>query len=90
MSVFQSYCIFVGLFQFADAFFGSILQISAYGLLHIMCIASESQTVFWAQNFRDIQLIPNFFKISSLSLILQFLEGIIGNKLRNRWILIQQ
>ena len=70
--------------QFADAFFGSILQISAYFLLYIMCISSKSQTVFWAQNFRDIELIPDIFKISSLSLILQFLEGIIGNKLPNR------
>ena len=52
----------VGFFQFTDAFFGSILQISAYFLLHIMCISSKSQTVFWAQNFRDIQLIPNFLR----------------------------
>ena len=48
--------------QFTDAFLGSILQISAYFLLYIMCISSKSQTVFWAQNFRDIQLIPNFLR----------------------------
>ena len=24
-----------------------------------MCISSKSQTVFWEQNFRDVQLIPN-------------------------------
>ena len=55
-----------------------------------MCISSKRQTMFWAQNFRDVQLISNFLKISSMALILQFLEGIIGNKLPNRWILIQQ
>ena len=63
-----------------------------YQYLHIFAvyyanISSKNQTVFWAQNFRDVQLIPNFFKISSLSLILQFLEGTVGNKLPNRWIL---
>ena len=29
-------------------------------LLYIMCISSKRQTVFWAQSFRDVQLIPNF------------------------------
>ena len=72
-SVFQSYYIFVSVFfQFTNAFFGSILQIFAYFLLYIMCISSKSETVFWAQNFPDVQLIPNIFKISSLALILQF------------------
>ena len=47
-------------FQFTIAFSGSILQISAYFLLYIMCISSKIQTVFWAQNFPDIQLIPIF------------------------------
>ena len=56
--------------------------------LCIMCISSKSKTGFWGQKFPDVQLIPNFFKITSLSLILQFLEGIVGNKLPNRWILI--
>ena len=31
-------------------------------LLYIMCISSKSQTMFWAQNFRDVQMIPNFFR----------------------------
>ena len=53
---------FVVFFQFTDAFFGSILPISAYFLLYIMCISSKSQTVFWAQNFRDVQLIPNVLR----------------------------
>ena len=44
----------VGFFQLTNAFFGSILQIIAYFLLYIMCISSKSQTVFWAQNFRDV------------------------------------
>ena len=53
----------VGFFlQFTDAFFGSILPIFAYLLLYIMCISSKSQTVFWAQNFRVVQLIPNFLR----------------------------
>ena len=52
----------VGFFQFTDAFFGSILPIFAYVLLYIMCISIESQTVLWAQNFRDVQLIPNFLR----------------------------
>ena len=38
-------------------FFGSILPIVAYFLLYIM-----SQTVSWAQNFRDVQLIPNILR----------------------------
>ena len=56
---------------FCDAFFpihqclfwGSILPIFAlFFLPYIMCISSKSQTVFWAQNFRDVQLIPNFLR----------------------------
>ena len=43
-------------------FFGSILPIFAYCLLYIMCISSKRQTVFWAQNFRDVQLMPNFLR----------------------------
>ena len=49
----------VSFFQFTDAFFGSILPICIF-LLYIMCISLKSQTVFWAQHFRDVQLIPNF------------------------------
>ena len=49
-------------FQFTDTFFGSILPIFAYFLLYIMCISSKSQTVFWAQNFRDVQLNRNFLR----------------------------
>ena len=43
-------------------FFGSILPIFAYFLLYIMCISSKSQTVFWAENFRDLQLISSFLR----------------------------
>ena len=46
--------------QFTNAFFGLILTIFAYFLLYIMCISLKNQTVFWAQNFCDVQLIPNF------------------------------
>ena len=81
----------VGFFQFTNAFFGSILyQYLHIFFMYIICISSKSQTVFWAQNFRDVQLISNFFKISSLALILQFLEVIVVNKLPNELILIQQ
>ena len=60
-SVFQSYYIFVSFFfSIRQCFFGSILPIFAYFLLYIMCISSKSLTVFWAQNFPDVQLIPNF------------------------------
>ena len=52
----------VSFFQFTDAFLGSTLQISAYILLYIMCISSKSQAEFWAQNFRNIQLILNFLR----------------------------
>ena len=89
-SVFKIYCTFVSVFSIQQCLFGSILLLFAYFWLYIMCISSRSQTVFWAQNFRDVQLIPNFFKISNLSLILQFLEGILGKTLPNRWILTQQ
>ena len=34
-------------------------------LLYIMCISSKSQTVFWAQHFRDVQLIPNLLRYPS-------------------------
>ena len=78
----------VGNFQFTHAFFGSILPIFAYFLLYIMCISSRSQTVFWAQSFRDVQL--TFFKTSSQSLIFQVLEGIVGKQMPNKLILIQQ
>ena len=62
-SVFQSYCIFVSVFFNSQMLFcGSILPIFAYILLYIMCILSKSQTVFWAQNCRDVQLIPNFVR----------------------------
>ena len=62
-SVFQSYYIFVSVFFFNSPlpFLGSILyQYLHTFLLYIMCISSKSQTVFWAQNFRDVQLIPNY------------------------------
>ena len=42
--------------------FGSILLLFAYFWMYVMCISSNSQTVFWAQNFRDVQLIPNFLR----------------------------
>ena len=45
-------------FQFTDDFFGSTLPIFAF--YFAVYYVSKSQTVFWAQNFRDIQLIPNF------------------------------
>ena len=97
-SVSQSYYIFVSdSFNSPMPFLGRFYQylhifccLLYVFLLFIMCISSNSQTEFWAQNFRDVQLIPNFFKISSLALIFQFLEGIIGKKLPNRWILIQK
>ena len=52
----------VGFFQFTSAFFGLILPIFAYFWMYTMCLSSESQTVFWAQNFRDVQLIPKFLR----------------------------
>ena len=33
-------------------------------LLYIMCISSKTPTMIWAQNFRDVQLIPNFLTLS--------------------------
>ena len=42
--------------------FGSILLIFAYFWLYIMRISSKGQTVFWAQNSRNVQLIPNFLR----------------------------
>ena len=58
--VFQSYCTFVSVLFNQRCLFGSILLLFAYFWLYIMCISSKSQTVFWAQNFRDVQLIANF------------------------------
>ena len=46
--------------QFIDAFFGSILPICVYFFLYIMRISSTVKQSFGAQNFRDVQLIPNF------------------------------
>ena len=56
--------VFLCLFFFSihRCLFGSILPIFAYFLLYIMCISSKSQTAFWAQKFRDVQLIPNFLR----------------------------
>ena len=52
----------VGFFNSPDAFFGSILPIFAYFCCIIVCISSKSQTVFWGQNFRDVQLIAKFLR----------------------------
>ena len=43
--------------QFTDAFLGGRF---VPFLLYIICISAKSQTVLWAQNFRDVQLITNF------------------------------
>ena len=43
-------------------FLGRFYQYLHIILPYIMCISSKSQTVFWAQNFRDVQLIPNFLR----------------------------
>ena len=59
-SAFQSYCIFVSAFLIPMPFLVWFYRYQHIFLLYIMCISSKSQTVFWAQNFRDIQLIPNF------------------------------
>ena len=84
-SVFQSYYIFVSVFFNSPMpFFGSILPIFEYVLLYIMCISSKTQTVCFGHKIVVI------FKISSLAPILQFLEGIVGNKMPNEWILLQQ
>ena len=49
----------VGFFQFTDAFFGvDFTNICRFFLY----ISSKSLTMFWAQNFRDVQLIPNFLR----------------------------
>ena len=49
----------------------------------------KSQTVFWAQNFRDVQLFPNFLRYPAWLCIAAFGRHCC-NKLPNRWILIQQ
>ena len=55
---------FVSVFFFNSPipFFGSILPIFAYFCCILCVFHSKSQTVFWAQNFRDVQLIPNFLR----------------------------
>ena len=86
-SVFQSYCIFV------SAFFNSPMPFLGrfYQYLHISCciLCAFHQKV--KQCFGHVMykctIDPQFSKISSLALIL---EGNVGSKLPNRWILIQQ
>ena len=62
-SVFQSYYIFASVFFSIHRclFWVDFTNICIF-LLYIMCISSENQTVFWAQNFRDVQLISNFLR----------------------------
>ena len=62
-SVFQSYCIFVSVFFFIPLMpcWVDFTNICIF-LLYIICISSKSQTVFWAQNFRDAQFILNFLR----------------------------
>ena len=76
-------------FQFTDAFFGSILPIFAYFFAVYYVYFIKSQTVFWAQNFRDVQLFPNFLRYPAWLCIAAFGRHCC-NKLPNRWILIQQ
>ena len=59
-SVFQSYYIFCRLLSIHRCFLCRFYQYLQIFLLYIMCISSKSQTVLWAQNVRDVQLIPNF------------------------------
>ena len=61
-SVFQSYCIFVSVFSIHQCLFRVHFTNISIFLLYVMCISSKSQKVFWAQNFRDAQLIPNFLR----------------------------
>ena len=60
-SAFQSYYIFVlAFFNSPMPFLGRFYQYLHIFLLYIMCISSKSQTVFSAQNFLDVQLIPDW------------------------------
>ena len=78
-SIFQSYCIFVSFLSIHRFQFWVDFTNICIFLLYIMCISSKSQAVFWAQNFRDVQLIPNFLRYAAW-LTLKFLED-NGNKL---------
>ena len=79
-------CQFFSIYQ---CLLGSILPIFAYFCCMLCVFHQKVKQCQWGQNFRDVQLIPNFLRYPAC-LILQFLEGVIGNKLPNRWILIQQ
>ena len=62
-SVYQSYYNFVSVFSTHRCLFGGRF----YQYLHIFgCIiiriSSKGQTLFWAQKFLDVQLIPNFLR----------------------------
>ena len=49
----------VSFYQFTDAFLGRFYQYLHFFAVDFVYL-KESQTVFWAQNFCDVQLIPNF------------------------------
>ena len=89
-SVFQSYCICVGFSSIHRCLFWTgFTSISIIFAVDSVSFIKTSSSVLGTK-FSRCTIDPKFLKISSLSLILQFLEGIIGNKLPNKWILIQQ